>query len=82
MIRHLEQRLGRPLNPRFDVWRPGDQRVFVADIGKARRELGWVPRVAPSEGVDRLLDWVTANRDLFRRPLRLSDASQRGVLGC
>jgi CDP-paratose 2-epimerase len=65
VIRHLEQRLGRPLNPRFDVWRPGDQRVFVADIGKARRELGWVPRVAPSEGVDRLLDWVTANRDLF-----------------
>ena len=23
------------------------------------------PKVAPSEGVDRLLDWVTANRDLF-----------------
>ena len=65
LITHLERRLGRPLRPAFEAWRPGDQRVFVADIRKARRELGWSPQVAPGDGVDRLLDWVTANRDLF-----------------
>jgi CDP-paratose 2-epimerase len=65
LIAHLERRLGRSLEPAFEAWRPGDQRVFVADIGKARRELGWAPQVAPAAGVDRLLDWVTANRDLF-----------------
>ncbi len=65
LITHLERRLERPLRPAFETWRPGDQRVFVADIRKARRELGWSPQVAPGDGVDRLLDWVTANRDLF-----------------
>jgi len=65
VIRILEERLGRPLGPHFDAWRPGDQRVFIAGIGKAKRELGWAPRVGPAEGVDRLLEWVQANRELF-----------------
>jgi nucleoside-diphosphate-sugar epimerase len=68
VVRYLEERLGRPLHPTFDAWRPGDQRVFVADTGKARRDLGWEPRVTPREGVARLLDWVQANREVFAAP--------------
>jgi CDP-paratose 2-epimerase len=48
-----------------DDWRPGDQRIFVADIRKAERELGWRPRVSKDEGVRRLYDWVVANRTFF-----------------
>ena len=61
----LEAAFGR----RFDVpradWRPGDQRVFVADVSKARRLLGWAPRTPIGEGVDRLLSWARENRHLF-----------------
>ncbi len=46
-------------------WRPGDQRIFVADIRKAERELGWRPRVGKEEGVRRLYRWVVAHKDLF-----------------
>jgi CDP-paratose 2-epimerase len=46
-------------------WRPGDQRIYVSDIAKARRELGWAPRVGVEEGIGRLVEWVRANRDLF-----------------
>jgi CDP-paratose 2-epimerase len=46
-------------------WRPGDQRIFVADIGKAERELGWRPQVGITEGVRQLYQWVVANRALF-----------------
>jgi len=35
-----------------------DQRVFVADIRKANKLLMWAPRVAPRDGVCRMLDWV------------------------
>ncbi len=60
----VEEVLGRTLNdPRFDRSRPGDQAVFIADIGKARRELGWEPRVAPQDGIRRLTEWVMANRE-------------------
>ena len=61
----LETLMGRPIQVRYDNWRPGDQRIFVADIRKAERELGWSPKVAKGEGVRRLYDWITANRDLF-----------------
>ena len=56
---------GEGLDIRYDEWRPGDQRVFVADIRKAERELGWRPRVGAAEGVDRLFTWVRENLELF-----------------
>ena len=61
----LERKLGRPLDVSYAEWRPGDQRVFIADIRKSERELGWAPKVGPEEGVGRLLAWVRANLDLF-----------------
>ena len=38
--------------------RESDQRVFVADIAKAKRLLGWEPNVSASEGVARMIEWV------------------------
>ena len=38
--------------------RESDQRVFVADIGKAKRLIGWEPRVGAREGVAKMLEWV------------------------
>jgi CDP-paratose 2-epimerase len=46
-------------------WRPSDQKVYVSNIDKARRELGWKPHISPQEGVERLAAWVAANRPLF-----------------
>jgi len=64
----LDARYGQPTPHSFDEWRPGDQLVFVADIRKAEADLGWRPRVSASEGVNRLLDWLEANRRLFPAP--------------
>ncbi|MDD2582490.1 MAG: GDP-mannose 4,6-dehydratase [Desulfuromonadaceae bacterium] len=38
--------------------RESDQRVFVADIGKAARLIGWHPQVSARNGVARMLEWV------------------------
>jgi CDP-paratose 2-epimerase len=61
----LEKLLGRPIPVARGDWRPGDQKVFVADIRKAQRELDWKPKVGVEQGVKMLFDWVAANRDLF-----------------
>jgi CDP-paratose 2-epimerase len=37
--------------------RQSDQKVFVADIEKAKSLLGWMPSVNAAEGVSRMLDW-------------------------
>jgi CDP-paratose 2-epimerase len=61
----LQQLLGRQVPVTRAGWRPGDQRIFVADIRKAESELGWRPRVGKEEGVRRLYEWVLAHQDLF-----------------
>lgn len=61
----LERLLGRLLAVHYGDWRPGDQYVYVSNIEKARRELGWSPKVGVQEGIERLYNWVVANRHLF-----------------
>ncbi len=65
LVARLETSSGRTLKPPFSDWRPGDQRVFVADVRKAGRLLGWRPKVSVESGVDRLIAWVRDNRSLF-----------------
>ncbi|CAA9231304.1 MAG: UDP-glucose 4-epimerase [uncultured Chloroflexi bacterium] len=64
--RMLERALGRPVELRYDEWRPGDQRVFVSDIRKAQRELDWTPEIGVREGVEQLFAWVQAHTELFQ----------------
>ncbi|MBN1180261.1 MAG: GDP-mannose 4,6-dehydratase [Anaerolineae bacterium] len=61
----LENLLGWPIPVSWGDWRPGDQHIYVSDIRKAQQELGWVPRVDVDAGVQRLTQWVVANRHLF-----------------
>ncbi|HUI87668.1 MAG TPA: GDP-mannose 4,6-dehydratase [Anaerolineales bacterium] len=61
----LEKLLGKKIEVTRADWRPGDQRVFYADFSKAKRELGWSPKIGLQQGIQRLFDWVKGNRDLF-----------------
>ena len=61
----LERLLGETLEVARGDWRPGDQRVFYADIRKAEQELGWKPTIGVEEGISQLYGWVRDNRELF-----------------
>lgn len=61
----LEKMIGSSLNVSRGDWRPGDQRVFYADVSKAKQELGWEPKINVDEGVNMLFDWVNKNKSLF-----------------
>jgi nucleoside-diphosphate-sugar epimerase len=62
----LERLLGKKIEVAHANWRPGDQRVFYADIRKAGRDLGWAPKIDLEEGLEMMYEWVSANRDLFQ----------------
>ena len=61
----LENLLGRKIPITRGDWRPGDQKVCVYDISKAKRELNWEPHVDVQTGVEKLYQWVSENKSLF-----------------
>ncbi|MCC6212787.1 MAG: GDP-mannose 4,6-dehydratase [Burkholderiales bacterium] len=65
LIGFLRDRCGVALRYRHGDWRPGDQKVFVADIARAGRLLHWRPSIGKEEGVTRLYEWIRDNRALF-----------------
>lgn len=61
----LERFTGLKPSLSFDDWRPADQRVYISDISKAQKLLNWAPRINPEEGVKKVVDWVSGNKERF-----------------
>ncbi len=62
----LAELAGREVPAARAGWRPGDQRVFIADIRKIAEKLGWQPAISPQQGIRDLFEWVSSNPTLFR----------------
>jgi CDP-paratose 2-epimerase len=69
VIELMEQALRRRIPLNFSDWRPGDQRVFISNIGKLSSCLGWTPKVECRTGVRRLISWVVENRKLIEKQI-------------
>ena len=69
LLEQLEKIIGKKSPLSFNEWRPNDQKVYISDIQKAQRELGWNPKVSVVKGVENLVGWVSDRQDLFREVL-------------
>lgn len=47
----------------FGDWRPGDQRIYISGIERAKSVLGWSPEIGVAEGVRGLIAWTRENLD-------------------
>lgn len=65
LIALLEELIGRKIDRSFSQWRPGDQPVYVSNVRKARRDIGWEPKVPKEKGVQMLLEWASAHQERF-----------------
>lgn len=65
LIELMKSKYNYRVSPSFADWRPGDQPIYVSDIRKARRELGWEPAVGSGEGVDMLHRWIQDNEKML-----------------
>ncbi|MBI5199793.1 MAG: GDP-mannose 4,6-dehydratase, partial [Nitrospirae bacterium] len=61
----LKKEIGAEIRIKYDDWRPSDQKVYISDTTKAKKELGWTANISPEEGVRRLLKWVKSNKSVF-----------------
>lgn len=62
LIQMLEERIGRKANVIHMPSHAADVQTNQADISKAKRVLGWAPRVNLDEGITHLVDWYMKER--------------------
>jgi CDP-paratose 2-epimerase len=67
LLNNLRKTLSIELPVAYADWRPGDQPVYVSDIGKAEKGFGWRPRTSCREGVAKLIAWVQENQEMLRK---------------
>jgi len=68
LLGFIGELLGEPVDVRYEDWRAGDQRYFVADTRAARRALGLSMPVPWQDGVSRLAAWLAEEQGLRSAP--------------
>jgi CDP-paratose 2-epimerase len=58
LFKLLEEKLETHISFSSLPWRKSDQKVFIADIQKAKNVLGWEPSVNKETGVSEMVAWV------------------------
>ncbi|UCD55228.1 MAG: GDP-mannose 4,6-dehydratase [Candidatus Omnitrophota bacterium] len=61
----VEGKTGKTFKVGFDKWRPSDQRVYISDISKIEKILGWSPKISIDEGINKVLNWAEKNLSFF-----------------
>ena len=63
----LEKLVSKKFNYKFSSWRPGDQKIYISDISRAKKDFGWKPEISPKQGVKKLYNWISQNRVLIKK---------------
>lgn len=67
LINQLEKFLGYKIEYSFSEIRPGDQKIFIADISKVKKDLGWQPKININKGIKKLFNWISQNISKIKR---------------
>jgi dTDP-glucose 4,6-dehydratase len=75
-VRNIVELICRRMNKSFAACtecvaeRPGQDAAYVIDSSKARRELGWAPKISYEEGLNDVIEWVDQYwEEISRHPL-------------
>ncbi|NKB70707.1 MAG: NAD-dependent epimerase/dehydratase family protein [Candidatus Latescibacteria bacterium] len=62
LVEHINQINGTSIGPQYAAERPGDVRLSLADISRARAVLGYEPVVPFELGLERTVEWMQSQR--------------------
>ncbi len=68
-LKILEDKMSIKIRHKWGPWRPGDQKVYISDIRKIKKHIGWQPKVSPEAGIEKLIDWVVQEKNTLVKTL-------------
>jgi CDP-paratose 2-epimerase len=64
-IELVQELTGKKLKTTYTDWRPSDQKIYTSDIYPVCRDLNWKPLISPKDGLEKVVEWVKENIDVF-----------------
>ncbi len=58
LIEEIERIGNLKMDYSFADWRPGDQKIYISNISKAKKALGWQPKINTKNGIQKLFNWL------------------------
>jgi nucleoside-diphosphate-sugar epimerase len=66
-IQLIEKYVGKEARFKYEEFHKADMKATCADIGKARKLLGWQPQVSLEEGIKKTVEWTEDNWEWVRK---------------
>ena len=63
MIKIIENLMGKEANINYMPRHPADNLITWADLTKTQELLNWRPQVSLEDGLERVINWYSENRD-------------------
>ena len=71
LINFLEKKLNKKNKYEKFNWRSGDQKIYISNISKIKRELNWSPKIRISEGLNKVIRWIRENDVKIKKILKI-----------
>jgi CDP-paratose 2-epimerase len=66
----LEKIIGKKIKVRFSKWRMGDQKIYISNNSKLKKNFNWRPSISPNIGVNKLVNWAYKNKIILNKILK------------
>ncbi len=71
LISILEKKLNKKIKVKYYKERKGDQKVFISNNNKAKKDFNWYPKTNFDNGLNRTIEWIKDNLDFIKKINRL-----------
>jgi len=62
----LEELFKKKIKPIFSQTRLGDQKIYISDIRKSKKDFLWEPKTDLNTGLNKLYSWIVNNKNIIK----------------
>ena len=71
LLEILNKKLNKKNKFKKYKWRPGDQKIYISNISKIKKDFNWSPKVKVNEGLKKVINWIRENEIGIKKILKV-----------